>query len=59
MESVSSKLLFFLTQRHGGAKRRVKTNPSLAVIPEIYGGEESGLSATVVRGRNVFNFDLE
>ena len=37
---------------------RVEEELPQSVIPAIYSSAEAGLSATVVRGRNVFNFDL-
>ena len=39
-----------------GTRREIET--PVSAIPEIYSSAEAGLSATVVRGNNVFNFDL-
>lgn len=38
---------------------QVELQDAVSVVPEKYGAPESGLSATVVKGRNVFNFDLQ
>ena len=38
---------------------RTEEEVPVSVIPEKYSSAEGGLTATVVRGRNVFNFDLE
>jgi len=46
----------FITNPDG---TRQEIERPVSVIPEIYSSAEAGLSATVVKGRNVFNFDLE
>jgi len=38
---------------------RSEVTVAVSAIPEKYGSTEGGLSATVVKGKNVFNFDLE
>ena len=38
---------------------RFEIEKTVSNIPEKYGSIEAGLTATVVKGKNVFNFDLE